>query len=942
MYRLINLLKITFKRLWAQRGMTLATTFGLTMAVAIIMVVPLYADAVSFRVLEQRLSTQNNGNRPPFAYMFSYIGAWRGALQLEDIQEADSYMQERAGEVIPLPLESVDRQFETDIYQVFPAETAVYNADEEPLTLIKFSTTSRIEEHIIFVEGGFPGEAPASGAIPVAISEALANEVGWQVGEQYIGFNGRVEGQQTFPIEVAGIWQPINPSDRYWIYDPGVYDDLLLVPEATFVNRIAPEIDDEINLVTWYLVFDGDRVGTDDVDPLIGAAGIVERNLQTILPNVSTFVSPADALFSYRREVEQLSTLLFAFNVPTIGLVLAFIGLVGGLAVNQRRNEFAVVRSRGGTAVQVISVAFLEIAIIGAVAFLLGSVLSLWLTQGVGRTRSFLDFSSDTPLRVALTADGIRLGLITIGIAVMAQMIPTIANARHTIVSYKAVQARSLIRPWWQRAWIDIILLGITIYGFYTLQGQGGLVINSSGTSFENPLLFGLPVFTIFSVALLFLRLLPLAMRLAGWVLRQTDSITLLQAARYLARTPQHYNTPLILLILTVSFAVFTASLARTLDYYLYDALYYANGADLNMFTPAASSFAFGAVQNEAETEEDTVTFLPISDYESIQGVESATRVGEYRASVNVGSNSVAARFMGVDRLSFPEVAYWRWDFSRYRLGSLMNGLGSAPEGILVSNSLLSGRAVNVGDFVRISVQVEDVEVEYNAQVVGSFSYFPTWYPSEDVVLVVGNLDHIFELAGGEFAYRIWANTGGRPLPEPMLRSQLNQLSLFGTFWEEPHSAINAGLVQPVRQGLFGLLSVGFIAASVLTILGLLLYTVFSYRRRLVELGVLRAVGLPADKMTRLVAWELALLILSGIVLGTGLGVGVSALYIPYLQIGTSAQQMIPPFVVEVAWDAVSQVYILFGLLFVLALVALVTLATRMKIFMAIKLGETV
>lgn len=134
----------------------------------------------------------------------------------------------------------------------------------------------------------------------------------------------------------------------------------------------------------------------------------------------------------------------------------------------------------------------------------------------------------------------------------------------------------------------------------------------------------------------------------------------------------------------------------------------------------------------------------------------------------------------------------------------------------------------------------------------------------------------------------------------------------------------------------------GFIAAAVLTVLGLLLYAVFSYQRRLVELGILRAVGLSARKMTALVGWELVLLILSGVVLGTILGIGVSRLFIPYLQNSTGTTALVPPFMVEIAWDAVLQVYVLFVMLFIVALVSLVLLGMRMKIFMAIKLGETV
>ena len=62
----------------------------------------------------------------------------------------------------------------------------------------------------------------------------------------------------------------------------------------------------------------------------------------------------------YRRAVGELSLLLFSINVPTIWMALAFIGLVAGLAVSQQRNEIAVLRSRGGTRLQVVGMVLAE------------------------------------------------------------------------------------------------------------------------------------------------------------------------------------------------------------------------------------------------------------------------------------------------------------------------------------------------------------------------------------------------------------------------------------------------------------------------------------------------------------------------------------------------------------------------------------------------------
>jgi putative ABC transport system permease protein len=140
---------------------------------------------------------------------------------------------------------------------------------------------------------------------------------------------------------------------------------------------------------------------------------------------------------------------------------------------------------------------------------------------------------------------------------------------------------------------------------------------------------------------------------------------------------------------------------------------------------------------------------------------------------------------------------------------------------------------------------------------------------------------------------------------------------------------------------LFGVLSVGFLAAALLTVLGFFLYALFSFRRRFIELGTLRAIGLSPGQMTTFLAWELAFVILLGLGAGTILGAVISNVYIPSLQVGSDPRILTPPFLVEIAWPAIVRIYMLFGLLFIVALSVLAALLLRMKIFQAIKLGET-
>jgi putative ABC transport system permease protein len=156
----------------------------------------------------------------------------------------------------------------------------------------------------------------------------------------------------------------------------------------------------------------------------------------------------------------------------------------------------------------------------------------------------------------------------------------------------------------------------------------------------------------------------------------------------------------------------------------------------------------------------------------------------------------------------------------------------------------------------------------------------------------------------------------------------------------DSRATILAEQTRPERQGLFGLLSVGFLAAAALTVLGFLVYAIGSFQRRFIELGMLRAVGLSALQMAGYLAGEQALLILTGAGLGTGLGVSASSLFIPYYQVGADKTALVPPFVVHIAWSELRTIYAVFGAMFVVAVSVLIALLVRMKVFEAVKLGE--
>jgi putative ABC transport system permease protein len=851
----------------------------------------------------------------------------------------------------------------TENFRLFPQEDVAYADIKDPLAWVSLGFVTDFENQIILLEGAAPADAVApDSAIEVLVHEEFATELGLHVGEAYMMFFQRetdgVKQTTQMPVEVAGIWRPKDTTSPFWFYTPDAFIGVFLMTEESFHRRLAPYMEDEIGLILWYFVLDGSNVRADSAGPLLTRISIFQQRINALLPNTGLDISPREALIKYRQAASLLTILLYAFSIPILILTLTFIGLVVSLLVSQRRNEVAVLRSRGATALQIVGIAALEGLLLGLVGLAIGLPISQTIAQVIGQTRSFLNFTAQSDLQPVITPATLRFGLIAVGLTLVAQVVPTIGAARHTIVTYKQERARNLRPPWWQRIWLDVLLLIPAAYGAYLLQQQGSIVLLGTDTAaanndpLQNPLLLLVPALGIFALTLFFLRILPLLMMLLAWLASFFGGVGFLLATRQLARMPGFYTAPMILLVLTLSLSAFTASLAQTLDNHLYDQIYYKYGADLTLAElgqsaePATTAGGVAASSGNNDSAEEDIGprwyFLPVSEYLKAPGVQAAARVGNYDTTLNLGGGRQTGTFMGIDRIDFPKVAFWRSDFAPASLGELMNALALASDGVLLPRTFMRQHTLSVGDTVQATVLLLGQRTTLDFRIVGSFDLFPTWYPTEEEpLLMVGNLDYFFERLGGQIPYRVWLKIEpGADIPQ--LLAGVRQLNRQTINWTDTLAEITVAQESPERQGLFGILSVGFGAAAILTILGFLLYGFFSFRQRFIELGVLRAIGLSSFQMTIFLGWELAFLILTGLTLGTALGAWVSQLFIPHLQIGSDATALIPPFLVEIAWPAILRIYLLFGLLFVAALAVLVVLLLRMKIFRAIKLGETV
>lgn len=947
------MLVISLKRMVANRTLSLATLVGLSVASTLVMSIPIYSDGIYQRILRTEIQGERGTGRPPFAFMFRNVGSWSGPIPIHLLQPLDQYLSVQVARDLNLEPTLFVRYLKSDTMGLFPATKQVYSAQDVPLEWVSFGTLNNFESHVVILEGRFP--APSDGnlqsEVEVLVSEDLATTTGIQVGEVFITSAARKAAQTTVSpsilVKVAGIWRPTDPTEKYWLFRLDVFRSVLIVPESSFITTVVPAQGDSVDMALWYYVMNDTEIHSDQVPLLLRRIAQARSRAVNLLPTVRLDISPENILMAFQHSADSLTLFLFAFSIPIFGMTLVFIGLVLGMVVSQRRNEIAVLHSRGVTAIQLVGLAALEAILLGTVGLAVGIPAAQGIAVYFSRVTGFLTFSDTNLIWMDFTPTAMKFGAIAAGVALVFMVIPTISASQRTLVTYKQEQARQMRRPWWQRIYLDVILLFTAWFGTYEMElTSAGLPMDP----FENPPLFLVPTLGIFAVTLIILRFLPMLMQFVAWLASKTNSVGVLLAARYLARSAGGHNPPLILLIMTLSLAIFTATLAQTLNRHTHDEVYYDTGADMFVvemgesnepsLAMASATTPSSVVATEAKLNVTSPAwrFLPVSEHLKIAGVEAASRVERTNVILNTSSGEVTTEFFGVDRVDFSRAAFWRHDFASDSLGVLMNNLARTTDGVLVSRDLLH-RGYQLGDNLRVTARGSHNSMDINFRIVGVFDYFPTWYPNKSP-LIVGNLDYYFEAIGGENPYDVWLRltTGVDP---KTVTQEIRQM--YGFVMETKIAAIElqGALSKPERQGFFGLLSVGFLALAVLSVLGFTIYTFYSFRWRFMELGMLRAIGLNTNQLVLFLGSELAFLFMVGLAAGTGMGVAVSNFFIPKLQVGTQMASSTPPFLVQIDWSVVTPIYLLLGLLYISAMVILTFLLLRIKIFQAIKLGET-
>jgi putative ABC transport system permease protein len=293
--------------------------------------------------------------------------------------------------------------------------------------------------------------------------------------------------------------------------------------------------------------------------------------------------------------------------------------------------------------------------------------------------------------------------------------------------------------------------------------------------------------------------------------------------------------------------------------------------------------------------------------------------------------------------LEFPLAAYYRDDFADSSLGELMNALGSNLDGVILPTFLKDKNGIAISDRLAVSLTVGSTSYNREFTVVGFYNYFPTVFPKDKPTLIV-NLESIFNYPEDVEGYLMWLRLkpdADIPFTIAQIEDRIGVNQAIVTIEGDAAGAVASGQDKPERMGLFGILNVGFFITGLMPGIGFLLYSYASLRRRFIQLGILQAIGLSVRQLIASLVSEQIILMGLSILAGAVIGLVSSVMFVPFLQTGATPGAPVPPFLVLIGWGEAAWLSLVFGLVLGATMTGTILYLVRLKVFQAVKLGET-
>jgi hypothetical protein len=263
-------------------------------------------------------------------------------------------------------------------------------------------------------------------------------------------------------------------------------------------------------------------------------------------------------------------------------------------------------------------------------------------------------------------------------------------------------------------------------------------------------------------------------------------------------------------------------------------------------------------------------------------------------------------------------------------------GLGTADLAVVVNQAFLSQTAANLGD--RVSVPLEGGPRD--VRIVGAVRSFPTTAPDRPMAIVdLASLALLrFQAAHAtREPTEWWLVADDRAAAAAVAPADSGPFSRATVISRVDRTASLSA--DPLALGIIGALALGFVVAGLFAVIGLAASAAVSARQRRGEFALLRALGLSGGQLSGWLWLENASLVLVSLLAGTGLGLLIGWVVLPYVTVTQQATVPFPPVIVETPWGTILVLEAITAAALALTVIGLATALRRSGVGSVLRMG---
>lgn len=932
---------------------------------------PMYTDAIQQKVLKSAMSNYiiEKNQYPGEIRVSADITVNGKAASADRFFEAQEKVQEIKKEM------DIDLAQEVVHYYIpkNDCETqSTYNGSvaEKSLTV---GMLKDFKKHTKMVSGEMYSDKVQDGIVDAVISQKGLVRQKLLVGEILIFDQLKTPDGQPLKVRISGVFENSESEDLYWVNSPNTFTSEIIISEKIFEKYYGDfENTSYKTKGIWHLLFDYEQMKGSNSEDILKKAKSYENFFGG---NTAYSVSIAfkDILEQHIADSHKVESTLFVLQVPILVLLAAFIFMVSRQILEMEQNDISIIKSRGASRKQILQTYLIQSGLVAVAGMVVGLPLSAILCQVFGSSNAFLEFVQRKALSIRLSWEVLLYVIMAALIGIIAMIVPAVQFSKLTIVETKQRRARKSGAVWWQRYFIDVLLLAVSLYGLYSFSGQKkSLAAKVAAGGALDPLLFFSSSLFIIGAGLVALRLIPLLNQLIFKIGKKKWQPFAYTAFLQVIRTKTKQHFIMVFLMLTVALGIFNAKSARTVNDNAEKRIRYANGADIVLMEQwdgmeeedgevvekqvseegiVENADEYEASKANSEISADNYTEPDFEKFKKIKGVEKAAKVyvtEEAHISVesdNAGTASQNVMLMGIHTKDFGETAWFSNELLDQHWYHYLNAISQNTSAVLVSSNFKNVLGYQLGDVVTYTTVTGQ---QVRGVIYGFVDYWPGYNPTikesnsdgtkteRDNFLIVAHLKKLQNVEG-VLPYEVWLKVSGSTQPVYNFIADKNvKLHHFSDTKSDLIDMKN----DPIIQGTNGTLTVGFVVVLVLCSVGFLIYWILSIRSRALQFGIYRAMGMTMKEIIYMLVYEQIFITGPALIVGTIIGLVASKLYTPLIQIAYATSEEIIPLRVAAAGGDMVKMYVVVIVVIGICMGILGWLISKIKIAQALKLGE--